>query len=527
MTPSLSILAYVLLGAVSVTPQTLPSAGKQEAIVTIQDPGMYQIRATSPEGVACQIVDHLRGPFQQSGIVGKQNCDMALLLDAGVNKLRLEAPRNGKGQIQLQVRPFEEINPSVVRLPHRRSVEQVLHPGQQASYWVRVEKRRFVLLRVFGRTAGMVRLWRDGKWVEELQARSFEVVPKEGQAIYEWHLSGMLESGDYRLEVYGANPKRWTKGKEQDFLYVQNGMTLAPAGGTVSFNLPAWGKVAYEVSQANVMGYLSLDRPGSAATRLTTNQMPDKSGDRVYGRERYCRIEPKALVPTCATWSTSGHRHVLTVNGKPGTTGQLQWASYTGSTTLADGQYTGVRDNFNLQSPRSGRYLVSVHDLPTDIDAAPLSCQLESTRRVFLSQRYRDFLVLGKKRGFDRAFNYNGHEETIWFQVTEANIFKLATAGELKNRCVLYRLDGQKRTTLKETDPGAKTCQIAKHLPEGQYELKIYGGKEGIEKLQIVPQTDGFHMISSSLAVTKNSCLFQGVKIDRHRQKLSYWHWQT
>ncbi|MBW1808744.1 MAG: hypothetical protein JRJ87_11170, partial [Deltaproteobacteria bacterium] len=167
----LAALPLFLLSPIEVTPQALPAKGKQAAIIKIESPGMYRITAQSPEGTACSIVDHLRGPFRHSGISGKENCKMDLLLDAGVYKLRLRSPKNGRKTTKIEVKPFEELNRSSVRLAQGQHVSTDLNPGQQASYWIRVDKRRHVLLRVLGRTAGEVRLWRDGDWVAEIETR--------------------------------------------------------------------------------------------------------------------------------------------------------------------------------------------------------------------------------------------------------------------------------------------------------------------------------------------------------------------
>jgi hypothetical protein len=248
-----AVLPLVLILAASANPDTVPSKGKQTSIITIEKPGMYRITAESPEGTRCEIVDHLRGPFSWSGAVGKSNCKLDLLLDAGIYKLRMESPKKGKGKIKIQAKPFEEINKKPVRLEDGRWVEQTMHPGQQASYWIRVPRRQWTTLRVMGRTPGDVRLWRDGEWVEEIQANRGEFMPKDGQPIYEWYVTGMLEAGDYLLTAYGANPKEWTKGTKRDFLFVANGFPEGSPDRAQAVSLPPWGKVAIQVPRCTAI----------------------------------------------------------------------------------------------------------------------------------------------------------------------------------------------------------------------------------------------------------------------------------
>ena len=69
-----SLLTLLLLPGVTVEPETVPARGKQSALIRVDVPGMVHIGAESPEGTACSIVDHLRGPFHASGRAGRENC---------------------------------------------------------------------------------------------------------------------------------------------------------------------------------------------------------------------------------------------------------------------------------------------------------------------------------------------------------------------------------------------------------------------------------------------------------------------
>lgn len=512
-----AVLPLVLILAASVNPDTVPSKGKQASIINIVKPGMYRITAESPEGTRCEIVDHLRGPFSWSGEVGRSNCKLNLLLDAGVYKLRLESPKQGKQKVKIQARPFEEINAKPVCLQEGRFVEQAMGSGQQASYWIRVARRQWVTLRVMGRTAGEVRLWRDGEWVEEIQANRDEFMPKDGQPIYEWHLTGMLEAGDYLLTAYGANPMKWTKGKERDFLFVANGFEQGPPDRSVAFSLPPWGKVAYQVPKGQLVAFLSLDRAQKTETRVRIAQMIGDEGVQMGGYGGAGRIAPKAPIPACSAFSSHDSRHVIQVAGSPGTAGMLEWGAWSSEYYLLDGSYTSARETLTFGGPAAGEFLVAVHDVPTDIDSAPLSCRLESFQDVRHHFAIEDYLKVGRDRAFRQAFNYNGREETVWFQVADAGVYDVSTRGELKNRCVLYQLDRGRHQLVKDTDPGAKQCRIQRHLSPGYYELKIYRGREGIENLTIAEaQSRG-----GVRNVTKNSCRFTSVRLENQgRYKL-------
>ncbi len=508
-------LPLFLAATPAVVPQNVPAKGRQEVIIHIAEPGMYRISARSPEGTACEMVDHLRGPFRSSGVSGKENCEMDLLLDSGAYKLRLRSPKQGKGTTTVEAVPFTELNAEPVRLESGRSQSLELHPGRQASYWIRIDQRRYVVLRAIGRTAGAVRLWRDGEWVEELQSNEQELMPREGQALHEWHLSGMLEKGNYRLVVYGTNPKRWTKGDQRDFMFVANGFAKGPADGTLTFSFPEWGKLSWEVSPGKLVGVMTLAEPASAESSLTLSSFADKLGDRPGRFGGKCSIPTKALIPSCSTWNFADGRNLLTVSGPPGTQAELIWSRYNDGYQMADGDYGRMREALSFEAPSSGRYLISATDVPPDSDAAPLACQLTTRQGRSTKVLARDFLRLDREHVYDRRFNYNGREETVWFEVGRSGVFSLSTAAELKNRCVLYRMEGGQRSIVHDSDPGATECNVVGHLSEGAYELKIYGGKEGIERLKIACVMDSpfSHGKVQPQKVDKFSCMLPGVDL--------------
>ncbi|MBN2359743.1 MAG: hypothetical protein JXR83_09840 [Deltaproteobacteria bacterium] len=479
---SLTVAALALLCAVpglAVKPATVPARGQQEAILTIDAAGMYHLSARSDSGTACEIVDHLRGPFDSSGASGTSNCELDLLLDSGSYKLRLRSPVKGKGQVALAVAPFAELNPGGVRLDERQSAELRLAPGQQVSHWIHNDKPRRVDLIVAGRSAGLVRLWRNGQWVEEIEAASEQLAPRPGQPIWLWHLRGRLEAGDYLLVAYGARPQRWTRGSEDDALYVANGFALAPAERTLDFALPAWGRLWIEIGAGPHFATLSLDQAPAAATSLEFWEL-DSAGGATGGRGGSCSVAAKAVAPACATSASGKKRHLLVVTGEPGTGGQLQWAPRPKG-LLADGEYL-TQGDLEFQAPAAGRYLIGLHDVPTDFDAPPLGCALERRQPDRQWQRMAvDALRIDGKHPFSRQFNLREQGYTLWFELLESGEYRIASSGETRAICELYQGDHR----LTKSDPKAKRCDLKLRLGPGQYQLNFYGGQAGIEKLVI------------------------------------------
>src|SRR3954471_6339385 len=111
MTHFIPTLPLLLLSAVTVSPAQVPATGRQEAVVTLDQPAMVRVSARSASGTFCTVVDKVRGPFIGSGQVGRTNCELDLLLDIGSYKLRLESPQRGKGKVEVSARAFTELNP--------------------------------------------------------------------------------------------------------------------------------------------------------------------------------------------------------------------------------------------------------------------------------------------------------------------------------------------------------------------------------------------------------------------------------
>ena len=224
---SLSLLVH----AISLSPASVPARGNQETIVTLDRAQRVVLSASTPSGTACEIVDHVRGPFDRSGAAGSANCELDLLLDSGTYKLRLTSLAKGKGtqgKVELKAQGYEEDNAQPVRLEPGREVRQSLAPRHQASFWLKLDKRQAVTLRVSGRTAGDVRLWRNGAWLEPVQLKDASTQPRAGQPQYEWWLEGTLDPGDYLVTTYGRAPKRWTEGQEDNTLSVAYGFPQTP-----------------------------------------------------------------------------------------------------------------------------------------------------------------------------------------------------------------------------------------------------------------------------------------------------------
>lgn len=511
MSLPLITLPLLLLHAASVSPPAVPARGSQEAILTLDKAGRYVVKASSPAGTACEIVDHVRGPFAQSGTVGRSSCELDLLLDAGTYKLRLTSKPKGKGNVALSVRPYEEINATPLRLEPRREVQQRLKPRQQASYWLKIDERQPVTLRIAGRHAGDVRLWRTGEWLEPIAARDTSPRPRPGMPLHEWWFETLLEPGVYLLTAYGTASTEWTEsGGDDSGLTVAWGFPQASEDRQASLTLPETGLATLEFPNESSAFFLSREGSSKSTTRLSLHSMRENGATNLFASaESSCEIDGKVLVPECSAFARSKSRRVALIRGEPGARVTMRWARLLDG-AWRDGVYGTGAQAISFVAEKDADYLVAVHETPLDQDSAPVGCTLNEVFVMADSvQRGRDLLEVSPDRPFRRAFNYNGSSSTLQFEVTRSGRYVVQTAGERKTRCELFRYDGKQTSRLTETQPSAVTCRVAFPATPGMYELRLLGGTEGIETVTLA--ADGPPPTTET--ATKVSCLFPKVSL--------------
>ncbi|WP_309892118.1 hypothetical protein [Archangium sp.] len=484
-------VSLLLLHAVSLSPPSVPAKGSQETIVTLDRAARVVLTARTPSGTGCELVDHVRGPFARSGAAGSSNCELDLLLDAGTYKLRLGSRTKGKGtqgKVDLRAVEYTEDNAQPVLLEQGREVRQVLAPRHQASFWLKLDQRQPVTLRVSGRTVGDVRLWRNGAWMEPVEVKDASTQPRPGQPQYEWWLETTLEAGSYLVTAYGTSPKDWTEGKDDNTLSVAYGFPKAPPERSLTVTLPPWGMTAVELPAGPTALFLSREGGTQATSRVSVHGLGNDGASNVTtSTEASCQIQSKALIPECGTVASGSGRHVALLRGEPGTRLLLQWARYsTGEFT--DGSYGQAIQSLRFRVPATGDYLVGLHEVPVDTDSTPLSCMVEQETPDDWVPVGFDGPEVGPERPFRRAFNYNGSSVTVLFEVTRSGRYVVSTGGDRRNRCELYQVQGPKRTRITETDPKAETCRVPFTASPGVYELKLYGGTEGIDRLTLAAE---------------------------------------
>lgn len=527
MATVLPALCFLVVNAANLSSSSVPGAGRQEVLLTLDAPAAIHLSARSASGTSCTVIDRVRGPFVSNGNVGGANCEVDLLLDAGQYKVRLESPKRGKGPVTLSATPFQELNASPPRLTAGSGVVTTLKPQQQATFWVSMKERGVPWVRVAGRHAGDVRLWKNGEWLEPQLPWRQQFSPRPGQPMHEWWLDTQLEAGEYKLVVYGRGSTTVTGSSVDDSLTVETGFRPGPVERSVGFTLPASGVFTVATPSEYLAGVLTLDAAPSSGVDLQAIR------GNIRSPYAACRVEKGALAPECSVL-TDGRDSlsVFVVRGPPGTRGHVEWAPYRNdSTTVGFGGYYGPSTTRLGFKATKGTYFVGVHDLPNDTDSAPLGCQLEQYKPNgdVVGVVARSVIALNDGEKLEREFNYDGSGAVIWFEVKGGNVFqrvglssrrfRITTKGQRKSACELYKIEPQgklKRLTQSKAEPGE--CNELLGLDPGVYQLQLSAGLSGVESLSIAPDGD----TSAKPVASKGGCVIPSVTLDDAFYRLTF-----
>ncbi len=476
-----ALFATLLLGAATISPTRVPAQGPSEALLKVGAPGMVRVRSTGLVGVTCALVDRVRGPFATGGEAGHIACDLTELLDAGTYKLRLSGPKKAAGEVGLEANEFPESQRPLVRLDRGQSVDATLAPGRQASFWIRVrDPHRALNLRITGRTAGRVALWRQGRWLEAHPFTDFAPSPRSGQPVHDWWLSRLVEPGVYRLVVYGTDVERWANGRESDLLRVSRGFEAAPPTGFTSVALSPFGSAVRALPNRPTFAMASLSTAPAAPVHLALrSQANDGTVD--FGEAGSCDTAPKALDPACVATAWSSVAKLLVLTGPPGTRVDLTFARANNGGEAEDGDF-GFSGDVTFLAKAGGDYLVGLTELPPDEDSAPLGCVLQdqATGKRIAS----DLPEVSPVEPLVRSFNSAGDRDELWFHVASPMTIQVLTDSARHASCALFEL-GASGLDQRINASLSSACGIVQSLAAGDYGLVLYQGNRGIQTVRI------------------------------------------
>ena len=296
---SAQVLPTIELPAASLDRTTVPAAGKQRAVLTVRRFGRYAVTISSEQGVALQLVDRMAGPGSVSGRAGHEDGRLDVFLDYGEYQILTLGHGGASGEAMLEVRAFDEIHPHPApRLVDLKPVDQELGDFEQRSYWLLIEKRRWVQLEAAGRALRDLRLWRDGNWLIDAAPRTEVLTPRAGQPLFACRLAVQLEPGLYLLTAYGGRAQPWAEGDGESPFHLRMGIPALATAGRARFEVGPLGIDRWRVpSRAN---FYRLELPESRLAVLRVGKFSEASPFAATGTA--ARIEKTSELPLTETF---------------------------------------------------------------------------------------------------------------------------------------------------------------------------------------------------------------------------------
>lgn len=268
----------------SLSHDSVPAAGCQEAILSVSRFGRYAVTVTSPQGTALQLVDRMAGPGELRGEAGERDGRLDAFLDRGEYKIVAFSHAKGTGKARLETHGFRERNPASPLLVELKPVEGALDDFEQISYWLEVKQRGRVVLDAAGRNLADLRLWANGNWLVDAAPVTEVVEPRPGQPLLACRLSADLEPGYYLLTAYGGVSQPWAEDSGEHPFHLRFGIPRLPTVGRQRFTVSPFGTDRWLLPGKATYVRLELPeaRPASLSVGLYDEMRPfDAEGSQV------------------------------------------------------------------------------------------------------------------------------------------------------------------------------------------------------------------------------------------------------
>lgn len=259
----------------TVAPESVPAVGRQRAIVTVPEFGRYALELTSPAGAGLRVVDRMAGVLADDGAAGGRDGRLDLLLDRGEYRLEIDSPEPpagvaaaGRGRVAVRVTPSSERQPEPLELVELETASTTLGDHEQASWWFATAERGAVFLEAAGRHLADLRLFREGRWLEDGEPLCAPRQPVVARPLADCRLDLELEPGLYRVTAFGGPGLPWSDGADERPLHVRRGLRQLPEAGRERFRMGPFGTERFLVASVADFHRLELARPGSARLRV-------------------------------------------------------------------------------------------------------------------------------------------------------------------------------------------------------------------------------------------------------------------
>jgi len=243
------------------------AAADETALLTVETPGRFSIRAQSGGGVALQLVDMMMGPGEVSGKAGVRDGRLDVLLDRGVYRLHSLGAAGATGDAKLSVTPFHSVEAGQGDVLRAGEASGELGDLEQRSYWIIVSSGAGASVEATGRALRDLRLWRNGADLVDLKPGVATLEPVAGHSMTRLRIDGAVEPGLYLVTAYGGAPAAWADGKAGNPFRIRVGPPQKLLGGWFEGVIDAFGSARFEIAPPAT--YVRLETPDVAPAQLS------------------------------------------------------------------------------------------------------------------------------------------------------------------------------------------------------------------------------------------------------------------
>jgi hypothetical protein len=467
----LAITTALATEGATLSRDTVPATGVEEAVLDVERFGRFSVSATSEQGTRVTLIDRMSGRLAGTVFEGDSS-RIDLFLERGEYKLVATSDELGKGDAKLDVRRAHERNGErPVRLPEFKWVSTTMADHQQRSYWVDVTKNNQAIpIEAAGRHLVDMRFWKDGSWLVDHAPTCDEIEPVSGQPMRRCTAAPSLPVGLYLVTLYGGPSKPWSEESEATDLHLRWGVPRLPASLRATYAVGPLGFDRYEVPSP--ASYFRVELPENAPVELVVAGM-SKAPFQLTGRSH--SITDESRIPVAEVDAGSGN-HLVVVKGPVGQRYTLQHFDSVGSPHTLSG---------------SGSYFVAtLHAgfIGDDADATAVAWDPKSSGWL---AKHRTTIRIDKKKVYTRKFNLM-ENTSLFIEVLEAGTYTVqAPTADIRVQPLMVRRP--KGYQVPETSRAA----WSDHLSPGLYSVELLPFKPGIGEVGIAADTWGGRLLGA------------------------------
>jgi hypothetical protein len=263
-------------GTAHLSSSSVSASADAQAMLMVDAPGRFSIRAESRTGVALQLVDMIAGPGELAGEAGVRDGRLDVLLDKGTYKIRTLGAAGAVGDARLTAQPFRAADAASMSLVRGGQFSGEVQDLAQRSYWILVDNSGSIYVEAVGRALADLRVWRNGTDLVDIDPVTSTIEATRGHPLLRARIEGTVEPGIYLAIAYGGEALPWADGDKALPFHIRAGAPDQLLGGAIEGVIGPFGSARFEeralpTAHCPFRGLLGVHSRYGLHTRAVTN----------------------------------------------------------------------------------------------------------------------------------------------------------------------------------------------------------------------------------------------------------------